>query len=71
MDHVGALRAFGRRIRGLRVARGLSQEQLAFEAEVDRTFLNRLECGRYPRGPTLKTVFKLATALRVPPRRLF
>lgn len=40
-----SLVALGKAIRGARLAQGLSQEQLAFKAEVDRTYLGRIERG--------------------------
>ena len=44
---------FGRRVRELRLARGLSQEKLAFEAGVHRAYLSGIERGE--RHPTVKT----------------
>ena len=43
--------------------RGLSQEGLAFEAEMDRNYLSLLELGR--NSASIKTIFKLAPALGV------
>lgn len=71
VDHARAPRASWQRARKLRLARGLTQEKLAADAEVDRTFLNRLERGQFARGPTLVTILQLARGLRVSPRRLF
>jgi transcriptional regulator with XRE-family HTH domain len=51
------------RIRQLRGKRGWSQEELARRAGLSRTFLARLETARH--DPTLGTLQKLATALRV------
>lgn len=56
--------AFGTALRRHRLARGLTQEDLAFESGVDRTFIARIESGR--RQPTITTVFRLAQALGVP-----
>ncbi len=47
---------------------GLSQEELGFEAELQRNYISLTELGRYQ--PTLATVFKLAAALKTPPSRL-
>ena len=47
---------------------GLSQESLALEADVDRTFISLLERGM--RQPTLETLFKLAAVLEVAPATL-
>jgi transcriptional regulator with XRE-family HTH domain len=60
--------AFGRVLRQHRLARGISQEKLALEAEVDRTFVSQIERG--VRQPTLTTLCKLADALGVLPSTL-
>jgi ribosome-binding protein aMBF1 (putative translation factor) len=56
-------RSFARNLRRLRVARGLSQAELAATAGMTRAHLNRLEHGAY--NASLDTVSKLATALGV------
>jgi transcriptional regulator with XRE-family HTH domain len=61
-------RAFVRVLRERRVAASLSQEKLALEAEVDRTFVSLLERGG--RQPRLSTLWRLAGALGVPPSEL-
>jgi transcriptional regulator with XRE-family HTH domain len=50
--------AFGRALRRLRKERGLTQEELGFEADLRRTFVSVLELGQ--QQPTLTTIFKLA-----------
>jgi DNA-binding XRE family transcriptional regulator len=50
-----------RNIRKLRVARALSQEMLAVDAGIDRTYLSRLERGL--ENPTVGVLEKLARAL--------
>jgi transcriptional regulator with XRE-family HTH domain len=52
----GALVA--RNIRRLRVARGLSQDMLAVDAGIDRTYVSRLERGL--ENPTVAALEKLA-----------
>ncbi|WP_260625878.1 helix-turn-helix domain-containing protein [Hymenobacter sediminicola] len=47
----------------MRKARGLSQEALADEAQLDRTFISQLETGT--KQPSLTTIFRLAAALRL------
>jgi transcriptional regulator with XRE-family HTH domain len=49
--------------RRLRHERGLSQDELAYEAEVSRSYLSQLEKGSYYAG--LKILGKLATVLKV------
>jgi transcriptional regulator with XRE-family HTH domain len=51
-----------RNIRRIRVARGLSQEALAVDAEIDRTYVSRLE--RNLENPTVGVLERVAKALR-------
>ena len=53
--------AFGRTLRRLRLAQGLTQEQLGFEANLRRTHISSLELGE--KEPSLKTIQKLSLAL--------
>jgi transcriptional regulator with XRE-family HTH domain len=53
--------AFGETLRELRMAKGWSQETLAFEAGLDRTYISLLERGQ--RSPTITTLYSLAAAL--------
>ena len=55
------IKAFGLVIKQMRKARGLSQEALADEAHLDRTFISQLETGT--KQASLTTIFRLATAL--------
>ncbi|MBD3581713.1 helix-turn-helix domain-containing protein [Flavobacterium selenitireducens] len=54
---------FGEKIKELRLKKGLSQEQLALIAEVDRTYIPDIEKGR--RNVSLVVIYKLAQALQV------
>jgi transcriptional regulator with XRE-family HTH domain len=63
----GALVA--RNIRRLRVAKGLSQEVLAVDAEIDRTYVSRLERGL--ENPTVAVLERLAKALSASIDELF
>ena len=54
---------FARNLRRLREGIGLSQEELAFRGEIDRTYISSLERLEY--CPTLDMVEKLARALNV------
>ena len=60
--------AFGKVLRAVRREVGLTQEQLAHAAEIDRTFVSLIERGE--RQPTIRVIFRLAEALRVTPSRL-
>lgn len=55
--------AFGQVLRALRKRQGLSQEQLGYEAGVERNYISLLELGR--NSASVKTIFKLARALGV------
>lgn len=61
--------AFGDRIRELRRAAGLSQEELAEVAGLHRTYISSLERGR--RNVGLDNIHVLSAALGVPPAKLF
>lgn len=50
-------------LRRLRQAKGWSQEQFAFEADIHRTYISDLERGA--RNPTITVVDKLALSLGV------
>lgn len=54
---------FGRRLRALRDARGMTQERLAELADLDRTYIGDAELGK--RNPSLRSIDKLASALDV------
>lgn len=58
-----ALAGFGRNIRNTRKSLGLTQQLLASEAGLNRTYLSEVERG--VRNPTLLTVLRIATALGV------
>lgn len=49
--------------RRIRVRRGLSQEQLAFDSDVDRSYISRLERGL--ENPTITMLERIATTLGV------
>ena len=55
----------GRNVRRLRKARGMSQEELAFECEMKRSYVSDVERGT--RNPSIKAVARLAKALKVEP----
>ena len=58
----------GRNIRRLREEAGLSQEQLAFDAGMKRSYLSDMERG--VRNPTVRALGRIAEALKVKPSRL-
>ena len=60
---------FGRRVRSLRQARGISQEELAFISNLHRTYISDIERGT--RNVSLDNIFKISMALNVTPKDLF
>lgn len=60
---------FGKRVRRLRQARGISQEELAFSSNLHRTYISDIERGT--RNISLDNIYKIAVALDVLPKDLF
>jgi transcriptional regulator with XRE-family HTH domain len=61
--------AFGRAVYALRIEKRLSQEELSFQSEIDRSYLGQLERGE--KEPCLEVIFKIADALATPPSEIF
>lgn len=59
---------FGERVKALRRAKGLSQEELAFRAGIHRNYLGGVERGE--RNPALDNIAAIAKALDVTPGEL-
>lgn len=57
--------AFGKVLKELRQKKQVSQELLAYESSLDRTFISLLERGL--RQPSLATILQIAKALNVSP----
>ena len=60
--------AFAANLRRLRYAKGISQEDLAYEAGINRSYMSKLEKG--VSYPGLEIIAKLATVLEVEPAEL-
>jgi transcriptional regulator with XRE-family HTH domain len=67
-ERSGPQRIFGARLRELRRARGVSQEELAARAGLDRTYVS--SCERGHRNISLLNIWRLAVALGVEPPEL-
>ena len=60
LDH-----AFGKTLRKRRLAKLLSQEELAIASNLSRAYISDLEMGK--KDPSLFTVFKLSHGLKIKP----
>ena len=54
---------YAKRLRSLRKEAGISQEELAFRAKLDRTYINSVENGK--RNISIVNIEKIATALEL------
>lgn len=59
---------FGKEVARLRKVLGISQEELAFRAEVHRTYISQLERGL--KSPTLNMILKLSHTLKASASKL-
>ena len=59
----------GLNVRNLRNSRGLSQEQLALVAEVDRSYISEIELAK--NSASIDVLERIADALGVDPKELF
>ncbi len=59
----------GKRVRELRNSIGISQEELADLASLDRTYITSVECGK--RNISIVNIEKLANALQVSLKEFF
>jgi len=60
---VDVLKAFGERVRKLRLAKQWSQEAFAHECELDRTYMGGIERGE--RNVALRNIQRIAAALGI------
>lgn len=59
------LDAFAKVLKEYRTNANISQEELAFRCELDRTYISLLERGK--RNPTLNVLFNICTAIEISP----
>ena len=62
------VKLMGRNVRAIRRERGLTQEELAHRAEMERSYVSDLERGT--RNPSVRALARLADALGVEPAAL-
>lgn len=67
-DETGIIDVVADTVRKARKAAGLSQEELAFEAGLDRTYISQVERGK--RNVTIVVLARIAGALKTTPDRL-
>ncbi|MCA1021073.1 helix-turn-helix domain-containing protein [Halobacillus litoralis] len=68
IPHTLIQKAVGKHLRDLRLAQGLSQEELAYRAGMHPTYISGIERGR--RNPSITNFYYLAHALDVHPKQL-
>ncbi len=61
--------AVGKKIRAIRRAKKMTQEDLAYESKTDYSYLNEIEAGK--RNPSIKRISSIAKALKVSVKDLF
>lgn len=61
-------RTFGDRVRAARLARSISQEELALRCGLDRSYVGQVERGE--RNLTLENIYRIAEGLGIPPSDL-
>jgi transcriptional regulator with XRE-family HTH domain len=59
---------FGQVLKSIREENGITQETLALNSELDRTYISLLERGL--RTPTIATLFKMAPSLKKTPSEI-
>lgn len=69
IDKIDIQIEFGKRIQYLRKNKKMSQEELAFESDINKNYLSDLERGT--RNPTLEIIEKLCIGLNVSFEDLF
>ncbi|MVM33875.1 helix-turn-helix domain-containing protein [Spirosoma sp. HMF4905] len=55
--------AFGKAVKQERLSKGLTQDELADQCGVDRTYISRIERGL--KNPTLSVIWDIATYLKI------
>lgn len=59
----------GRKLKALRLEKGLTQENVAFEVDISRDHLSNIELGKHP--VNIKTLYKLAQFFEVDMKYFF
>jgi transcriptional regulator with XRE-family HTH domain len=67
--HEKGIKAFGEHLRQVRIAKGFTQERLAYASDLEFSQISRIERGII--NTSISQVFQIAEALGVPPKELF
>jgi transcriptional regulator with XRE-family HTH domain len=67
--HEAGIKAFGERLREVRLSKGFTQERLAYSADLEFSQISRIERGII--NTSISQVFQIAAALGVAPKELF
>lgn len=59
----------GKTVKAIRIKKGLSQEDLAHECNVDRSYISMIEVGR--NEPSVTKIFELCKGLKIKPSDFF
>jgi transcriptional regulator with XRE-family HTH domain len=59
----------GKTVKAIRIKQGLSQEDLAHECNVDRSYISMIEVGR--NEPSVTKIFELCKGLKIKPSDFF
>lgn len=59
----------GKTVKALRIKQGMSQEDLAQECDVDRSYISMIEVGR--NEPSVTKIFDLCKGLKIKPSDFF
>lgn len=60
--------AFGRNLRAIRKSRGISQERLAHDSGIDRSYVGKIERGQV--NVSIEKIYILANCLKCSPKDL-
>lgn len=63
------IESLGKRIAKIRKEKGLTQEKLAAEADLDRVAIAYIETGK--RKPKVSSIYKISAAMNIDPAYLF
>lgn len=66
--HEAGVKKFGLRVKELRLQKGFSQEQLAWETGLEFSQINRIENGKI--NTSISNIFIIAEALKIKPSEL-